>query len=588
MRPGCNSGGILALICFIQQRYNHATNEFFHGQANRISPHIFLNCLLTGDIMCRSRLLRAALLIFLLNISFTQYIFPCPIIPIQNSRQQLLSDLEKNYELYKEKVRKHPKNQKMQANYNAIRKELIEYYYLEANSLNEYNLPQKRLIAQKINGVDNNQTSLLLQVTQEIDRIKKIASDASLETDIVSFLDMFISLIDYEPYFESVSSLRTKLYDLRSAFHNKVQELQLNGHLDQAIYLLSVLINLYPEPTEYETIKTELLMKRAELPLSLSKQYYAVENQDRLATSIIFALIAWYYGNRDNQLQSLIKNGLDDLFDVRNKKLAVSFSTNFSERQRSLFLNALNSSSIFDNKLNTYELMDGALPRQGELVIEIELLDLSIAENPVQSSPYSKYLAGYQDVPNPEYVNVERDYQRALAIYQEAAKEPDFDERTGRLNSAKISAATALSLISGKLKRISPTLKQEIYQDYQYEKLDVNYQLSVSLKYRLFNSDTRSIIKEETYKNRGTQQRIAISGAHPQDVFKIIDTRIAQDEAAAILLAFAERNYTSIATDICDLWHKKALIDAQTAIHQGNYGEAVDKYFFYKLSGLRL
>ena len=496
--------------------------------------------------------------------------------------------LEKDYAVLKEKVQKHPKDQKLRAKFEATKADLLKIYYSEADSINGYNLPQRRLIAQKISIIDSNYSTTLERITEEIEAINNKANDTSNETDVFIFARKYLNLIPYEPYLDSVKQLKQRFIISKPVFIEKIQYLQQNGKDDQAILLAGILLRIFPEPLAFKAIQDELLLNKSELPLSISRQYYSVELKDRLATSVVYAFLAWNYGKHDANLKSFINQGLKEVHALGYPKLALIFSPDFSAKQKNSLVSAISNSELFGDNVLVHELIAGAEPQPGEILIELDLTDLSIDMVPSRSNPFSKYLAGYQEVRNPEYAKLELEYQRALARYQEAAKQPDYDPLTGRLNGAKIAAATALSTIEGRLRRTAPLIKQEILQDYQYERTNVSYRLNMGLKYKCTDTSSGMVLKEETYVNKADQQRQAISGAHPQDVNKIKDVSISQEEASRILADFAQKNYSILTNRFSDLPEMQALYEANSAVEQGDFGRAVDRFFFYRLYGLLL
>jgi S1-C subfamily serine protease len=534
-----------------------------------------------------STILKTVLLLVLCIIFSCPYVSPNTSILNETISQKASGELEQAYEQCKEALKKHPKNKKIIANYSAIKKELIANYYLEASAVSEYDLPQKRLIAQKIINIDSNQNGLLLQISKEIESINNKVSATSAETDVISLLNTYQSLVSYEPYFGTVRLLKNRLIDSRPEFINKIREFQRGGKEDQAILISHLLSLSIPNSAEFIKTRNELLLARAESALSLSKQYYEVENQERIATSLIYAIIAWNYGKRDAQLKETIRVRLNEIVIKGEKSLAILFLNNFSDRQKSALFENIKEADQAKKNVSIYEVKASNQPQPGSVLLELDLTDLSIDENQIRSSPYSKYLSGYQEVRNPEYDNLAFQYQQALLFYQEASKKPDFDERTGRLNSEKIAASTQLVILSNKLKKVPRFLKQEVFQDYQYDKVDINYHLNMNIKYRLMDPAAQLMMTEGAYERSSDERRVVIAGAHPQDATRIKDSSISADEKNIILKTFSDNNYASLVKMIItDLVDRIDVFEALAALGNKNYGQAIDKYFLYKILGL--
>jgi ABC-type dipeptide/oligopeptide/nickel transport system permease component len=116
-------------------------------------------------------ILITVLLLALFIIFFCPSVSPNTSILNETISQKASVELEQAYEQCKEALRKHPKNKKVIANYNAIKKELIANYYLAGSAVSKYDLPQMRLIAQKIVNLDSNRSDLLLQISKVIKRL---------------------------------------------------------------------------------------------------------------------------------------------------------------------------------------------------------------------------------------------------------------------------------------------------------------------------------------------------------------------------------------------------------------------------------
>jgi len=495
-------------------------------------------------------------------------------------------DIEKAYNSIKEAYNKSPQDQGIQEAFEKIKKALIQQYIDRANKV-QYDLPEKRAILQKaleFDGQRKDISSLLLAVEQEIKLVNYRVVEALNKQDPLECFKSYLKLRDYEPYFNNIQTLKDKISSSKGILLNKIDDLVADGREDQAIALSFSLENRFQNIIEFKKKGAELFTRKASVLVSLGKQYANLENDDRVSTAIVYFLLAWNYDKNLPGLRDIITNKLIAIKERAIPRLIIEFSGSFSDQQKEKIISSLKTFQQRGQIRDLVEIHSSFKPINNDLFIILTLNDLSIEVKPTEVVKYSKYLAGYQSVPNPQYDSLVAQYNYAVLQFQQTSNQFAYDPNNWGLAFAK-------GLWQGKVNQLASALaatpsytQQPVYQDYQYLYADFNYELNFKLKYQLVDSISQITLKEGLFEKNDYQKRTAISGAHPQDKQGIIDRTVSSGESNLMLEDFTEKNIEALSQFIIyDLVGKKNLFEAELARRENNLSEAVDRIFTYKL-----
>ena len=510
-------------------------------------------------------------------------------------RLQQEGNLEGAFSVIQEAFNKFPNDQRIKRTYEEMRKELIKRYYLEANSIDNYNLPAKIAVLQRISKIDPQQTSLLTQLSNEMDSLNQRANRASDENDSISFIDKFLFLRKYEPYFDSVKQLKTRLVNYKPNIILKIAEFQKYGGDDQAILISYAASNIFPDSMEFVTIKEDLLSKKAAKAISLATQYSALKTHDRSATSLVYLIIARSICQTTSSIKPLIQKGLNDFVLFNRKNAVVDLSSNFSDKQKDDLISYLREYNANPLIMDFIKAEAASWPIDIRAICELDLEDLSMDENHTPSTLYSKYQAGYQAVPNTRYDSLTVELATAVFNYKEAMAKLEQLQAEAKYSGAWVAVGIQQGLcnllqikannIAKELAQTPKFIQQEVYDDYQYERIDFNYHLNGKISYRLIDPLTQAVLKKDTFENTHDERSFTISGAHPRDVNGIKDVRRDQNESKEILKNYRDAFFGDLAKRLIhDLSLTIPLAEVQYAINNKNYGEAAEKLFSYRLS----
>lgn len=500
-------------------------------------------------------------------------------------------NLEQAYLAIKEAYSKNPNNEKIKTTLEEIKSDLVNKYCAEANNITSYNLTQKKLILQKaleINNQDETVKKRIEEIDQEIENINEEVTTLLNNQDTLLVFKKYLTLKEYEPYFESVKQLKGKLFALEDALSIKIGEVEKNGKEDEAIGLAAAAESIFKDTQEFKNKKESLLANKASQAIYLSKQYSSLENQDRLATALVYLIMAYNYYDKTPDLIDEINRKYDNFKKEFSPVLIVELSDNFSSKRKEEIMSDLATHKDSELAFDILEKNDNYKPQHNHILINLNLEDLSIDQKVFQSVKFSKYLAGYQSVPNLEYNNLLVQYNQAQFNAQNYTQQYYYNPNFGTA-IAKGLQDSAVNLLAAQLARTPPFIQQPVYQDYQYEQVDVNYSLNMKIKYKLIQPLSRLQLNEGCFDRSGSKKRTAINGAHPQDYKNIRNCSIPSSESESILREFSTQNFEELSKFIVyDLVGEINLFLGKLGLEQNNYSEVIDKIFSYKLYKISL
>lgn len=525
----------------------------------------------------------------ILNL-FCLFIAGCATISSNSMYREAMSlkdkgNLEQAYLAIKEAYSKNPNNEKIKTTLEKIKGDLVNKYCAEANNITSYNLTQKKLILQKaleINNQDETVKKRIEEIDQEIENINEEVTTLLNNQDTLLVFKKYLTLKEYEPYFESVKQLKGKLFALKDALSIKIGEVENNGKEDEAVGLAVAAESIFKDTQEFKNKKESLLAKKANQAIILSKQYSSLENQDRSATALVYLIMAYNYYDKIPDLIDEINRKFDNFKKEFSPVLIVELSDNFSSKQKEEIMSDL--ATYEDSELD----LDILGKNDNHILINLNLEDLSIDQKVFQSGKYSKYFAGYQSVPNPNYNNLLVQYNQAQFNAQNYTQQYYYNPNLGTA-IAKGLQDSAVNLLAAQLARTPPFIQQPVYQDYQYEQIDVNYSLNMKIKYKLIQPLSQLQLNKGCFDRSGSEKRTAINGAHPQDYKNIRNCSIPSSESESILREFSTQNFEELSKFIVyDLVGEINLFLGKLGLERNNYSEVIDKIFSYKLYNISL
>jgi len=516
---------------------------------------------------------------------------------IKNAVQlQNQGKLEEAFLTVQEAYNRRPTDPKIKAAYDRLKGDIIKQYYSEANAIGNWNLPAKIAILEKIKIIDSQQVSLVTKVRQELDLINQRADQSSDEQDAISFISKFLSLRNYEPFLESVGRLRARLVGFSPQITKEIEGLKAKGEIDEALLMAYAANSIVSDSLDFKQSVQGLLEIKADAARSLAVQYAGIKAHDRPATALVYLLIARSYSPNPSSLNGDIQKALSEYLRLNRRTIAVAFSNGFSTKQKESLFGYLKEKNYHPLDLTFTRSESSDQSQNIRAVCELDLADLSIEESSESSTPFSRYLAGQQSVPNPNYDaltfqfnQAQLELQQANARLKQLTDEAPYSS-TG-WNAVGLQQVVC-SLIQVKIEKIiravsnTPrVLQQDVYDDYQYRRADFTYHLAGKIGFRLIDPRTQSVLKADLYDNTHEEMSIAISGAHPRDANGVTDIQRKSNEPNEIL-----RNYSdTFLSNAAEYVNKQITIvlpqaEAQQAFDSKNFGEVAERLFSAKLS----
>ena len=492
-------------------------------------------------------------------------------------------NFEEAYNVIKSFYDSNPDAPGVKDTFERIKKALIDKYLNEANTISSDPFA-KRIILQKALALGKQQDDIskkVAEVNKEIESINEKAKKALEEKDLLESFKQFLAIKNYGHGFDSIVELKNKIISNEAVLLEKIEELDRKGESNQALLLGLAAQKLLPNSQKLKNLTEKSLSEKGQKAFLMAKEYSGVKNNDRLATSLIYFLIAWNYQQNMPELIVKIKEQFTKICKEAYPNLIIEFSSNFSDQQKEEILTVLREYKDLCKIRDLNENINNYKYQSNDILVSLNLTDLSVDAKPAQSVQYSKFLSGHQTVPNAEYDQVRFQYEQAVTNARQAQYNYAVNPNWG----TGLAKGIAEGVANGLAARVAQTpsyIQQPVYQDYQYGRVDFNYQLNLKVGYKIIEPLTKSILKEDLFENSDYKKETSIVGAHPQDSNGVINKEAMNSEA--ILKEFSHSSFINLSKFIVnDLVEKKEVFEAEVALKTNNYGQVVDRVFAYKL-----
>jgi hypothetical protein len=504
-------------------------------------------------------------------------------------------DIEGAFNLLEEAYKENPNNRKIAEDRTRIAMRLCLEWLGKEEDLPSENLPMRQsylLKAKAINALPGIRSDIiesyimspLEKVNAQIEIVGKKVAQANQSQSKVKSCQILWGLREYEPYLENVRELKQKLYLSIQDMESEIDQLISAGKAAEAIVICLIIENAFQEKEIIEDKLRSVLFEKAQRLLDLSRKCEEIAGDDRLATSLLYALAAYRLCPSNSEIGSRIDNLLPRFEAAYILPTSVELSGALSTTQKKEFLDIFEG-SIDPNFMAFVPKGDKA--EDCKISVRVILNDLAIKTKRSRKSAYSKYRAGNRQIANPEFVKLQMEYAHACKEANESLRKyEETGSGVAELNYTlrKITA----DLIYSRLSKTPPYIEEPVYQDYQYWREEVVFKTSSDCTYAITDAQESTLLKSERIEETATTTRTAIEGTHPEDINQLADLQIDQKEAEGVLSEFREEQFEVLTKKILEVIRMAHHLRARKSLEAGYEDAAREEILAFRLLSLRL
>ena len=453
-------------------------------------------------------------------------------------------DLLSAYTSISEAYKQDPTNKDLKKVYDEIKMKLAQHYADLAGDVQNLNLFKKRETIQKALELEPNQVDfkkIKIQIDDEIERINILAKDADQDTDAFERVNKFINIKSYEPFFDEVKQVKVHIINENQKLVDYFKNGAVAGTESKNVCLINYIQSFLPEIKGLGDVKIRLLSSLANQANGLSKKYQEVPDNRRKGLALFYSLISSRYSG-----QEVLPFDLKTTFGI--PLLAVTFSDDFSEQQKSAILGEIQSYADKNLIKAISEMKGDEETPKNALRVYLKLADLSSEPSSNSGLLYSKFRSGEQYISNPDYERAVLQYNEAQSNLQNAQYQNTVNPGFGSSLSLGI-AQGALYAAQSRLNQTPSQISIPVYTDYQYQKVEISFKLSFKVGFKLID-DQNHVLDDGHFVFEQTHNTEGISGAHPDDINGISNET--PDDPNDVISNFSKGVFKGLAVKIID------------------------------------
>lgn len=407
----------------------------------------------------------------------------------------------------------------------------------------------------------------LKPVEREVSLIIEKASESNKFFDCLRY---YWQLRDYEPFHADVAELKERLDRMLSQIREETSSLITKNEIDDAIILNCLAGRLWANHPAVRDSLHDVFKRKSSHLMSISKEYENVAGEKRAAMALLYALSAWRVSPNNKAAEKRVEALFSKVNNFYSPKIAIQYSPSFSELLRKKYDDQFKLLAIEkDIRLSIDSSSSSASPF--DIIIELDLKDLGITHERQRNTEYSTYRAGYQNVPNPAWVDTHARYQQALAMLQSYRS-------SGPLDFGQLIIMDAINKRRQELSRIPQYHQEPIYQSYQIAKETHVFQPFMSINYSVVDMKHKMVLKEATFDEKTIVTKMAIDGAHPEDVKGFTNCRVTDKDKENTFYNFLDPKINAICDELLQTASIALLYRAKDSFVNDN-SEAARDYF---------
>jgi|GEM_PF-4875533 len=512
---------------------------------------------------------RNVLMLMCLMMVFSAEVFASSPFKLAK-KEEASGNIERAYELASVALEEDPDSKKIKNFTEDLRSQLIRGYLSQISGLSVFALNERKKLYEEILQLNSNNelarneldniNNILIGITNRIESLKN--------TKQVDKLKVLNDLQDYEGFVQPVDELKIDILENKSLLEAEIYDLYKENNVEGAyIGLVGA----------QETLKDRSFLKDLEEVIlsGFERRWSAVaasyeEDNEKLALALFFRMLVY----------NLRGSGLSDehvekfLFEY-TPDLILDFDATVSEENRNEFIDILKAYERIGVFSKVVKMEIGKSHKRTDTIFRIGFDDLSIRVTGSVDKGYSEYLAGYRDVPNPNYQYLVAQYTDALRQSQQAAL-------NGAVNPSPVNSLVS-GLASGNAKKhanalaVTPQfISEPVYQKYEYQRGEVKFGLKFRGSCSLLSKETQTVLKKIDLNSEDVESAIVIGGARPDDRFSLENVAMSEDEDKIRLKNYKRKKYIELATIIREVASDSYFYQAMAAKESGDINRSLD------------
>ena len=482
-------------------------------------------------------------------------------------------DLEAAYEAIDEAHQWRPGSKEIAAERSRIADALSLKYLEEEKALPPENLPMRQSLLRKAHGIGSSTygeeiRSRLEHVNGEIAQLEHEIATARSTANLLEAIRICWNVKEYERHVEGVRDLKQYIEHSANQISAEADRLAGEDKADEAIVYCRMAEHLCPTSPIIKDIVPRLLAEKSRKLLTLSHRYEKVAGAKRLATALLYALAAYRIYPSNKKTASRVHDLSSRVRNSYAPKVSLRFSGIFSQDLRREFSEAF-AKCTNAQLITVVQEGKGKKQRRANVYVHLALLDMAMEMDKKRTVEYSKYLAGYRQVSNPEYQDLQAKLSRARSF---AATQSRLWLRT-------------VEKLQERLNVTPPYKEVPVYQSYQYVKEDFIFRPTMSILYSIVDTKDKILLKKDIVEFQDTVVRTRIEAAHPRDQQGIYDKEVDQSEAEKIPVEFRKKQFAVLAQKVWDVIRLAHLYRAQDSLAEGYDDAARDEILAYRYVG---
>jgi len=495
----------------------------------------------------------------------------CTMLPkaIKVARQYEASgNLEQAHNLIAEELKRDPRNKYLLKERLRLSKLLVRRCLTEEEQVPKGDLYRRRRLLRKAKEVCLENCAEIEDRLNEVDKKLRWIRVVLEEARGGGLPDELAALFILSPYSRYIDEVRQLRSHLKERAEELVGEIKARSSTDfeVAVALATLGCAEFPETDEFCALERTLMSSVAQKFTDLARKYEEA-GKWRLMTSLFYSLCAWRILPDDDSIGRRVLDTLKRVLDQYAVGLQVEVLDSCPERVREVFLSRISelTKSMPFNKSNG--------PNSVRVVIACKDFGVEVSEK--KETKYSDYLAGYREVPNPEY-------DRLLIRYNQALANAQFYALTNTFLSAWYQGVA--NGLAARLSRTPRYIRHKVTQSYPYELTRWEFKPFLHGSVEIVDMLHRTMIKAESFRYSDTLSEEEISGAHPDDVNGITnrdvdESALAQEILNDYLGESARKIATYVSNQLANLWLLRAVDCSENSLEDC----AFDRLLAYRL-----
>jgi len=431
-------------------------------------------------------------------------------------------DLHEAYELLATAHQRWPDNEKIRRDQLRLGTQIVSSLLDQVRDLDSHDLvKQEGLLRQAASFDSDVKSSVERRLAENADEMDAVMNRLT-RCDIENFecaIATAANLTSYARFVPQVREQATRVSTRRSELDQLVDRLIHADLAEAALLYLELSEEVWPQDSGI-ALKEARLAHELCGTLRASSERFADAS---LPASALFQEIrAAAFCSDEEALLRVIEETADGV--TRNYSPVVFVDSNFPQQQHSELVRELAS------ELQSGDVRPHAAPGatgMGDLSLVVLVRDVAIEEDVSTSQPFSKFLAGHQQIANENFDRLLIDYNNAQRNYAVAQAQN---------NAFGIGFWGARSgAIAKQLRQTPKYFQQPVYGDYQYTRNVYRFRPTVRLQYELWDHANRRVVIPDSVGVSEAVESVEILGVHPSDSNGISEQSVSHDAAERVL-----------------------------------------------------